>query len=274
MLFLAEKIKLPREVVELIINADIHMDDVRLAEAVRKLLSRNTWNEGLADLKKMLGEDSDGMKMLTVMLQAALLSWEKYKEAGISEEIFVATMKCFSRFVNESMERSGRYYFNRDFWTPRQLALQLFRIGELEYELVDKDTQKYVSIHIPSDADMNKVALRKSYELARDFLKTYFPEYADVKMSCESWLLSPALKELLPADSRIRKFQENFIIEKGIPDVNDYAEWVYGIEENGQIDVGSLPEKTSLQRAMKTFLLAGGKVGIALGSLKEEPFKE
>lgn len=274
MIELAKKIQMPREIIPIIEKTESQMDNSLYTEAVLQLFSRKTWDSGLKTLKRLLGDDPDGMKMLTVMLRAALLSREKYKEAGINEEIFVSTMKCFSRFVNESMERGGRYYFNRDFWTPRQLSLQLFRIGELEYELVDEEGEKYVSIHIPSDANLDLAALCQSYEKACDFLKRYFPAFAGVGMCCESWLLSPALKGLLPADSRIIRFQENFVIEKVIPDSDDYAEWVYGIEEkNADIEVSILPERTSLQRTMKQFLLKGGKVGVAIGRLKEEPFR-
>lgn len=274
MIELVKKIQMPGEVIHTIEKLENRMDTSLYTEAVLQLFSRKTWDDGLKALRLLLGDDPDGMRMLAVMLRAAEMSWEKYKEAGINEEIFVSTMKCFSRFVNESMERGGRYYFNRDFWTPRQLSLQLFRIGELEYELIDENEEKYVSIHIPSDADLNMAALCRSYEDVCDFLKRYFPEFAGAGMSCESWLLSPALKELLPAESRIIRFQENFVIEKVMPDVNDYAEWVYGIEgEHKQLDIDSLPEKTSLQRAMKRFLAEGGKVGIAFGRLKEEPFR-
>lgn len=273
MLSLAKKIQMPKEVIVRIEMISKQADDVFDTKAVSKLFSKETWDIGLKELKELLGDDPDGMKMLAVMLKAAKISEEKYTEIGISEEIFAETMKCFTRFVKESMVRGGRYYFNREWWTPRQLSLQLFRIGELEYELVEEKGQKYIYLHIPSDADMDKSKLRDSYEQAKLFLKKYFPAYQDVPIRCESWLMSPALPQLLPENSRIIQFQQNFKVDETYPGENDYAEWVYNIEGDVTgMDMTKLPENTSLQRSMKQYLLDGGSVGTALATLVENPY--
>ena len=273
MISLAKKIQMPKEVIIRIEMILKQADDVFDTKAVSKLFSKETWDIGLKELKELLGDDPDGMKMLAVMLKAAKISEEKYTEIGISEEIFVETMKCFTRFVKESMVRGGRYYFNREWWTPRQLSLQLFRIGELEYELVEEKGQKYIYLHIPSDADMDKSKLRDSYEQAKLFLKKYFPAYQDVPIRCESWLMSPALPQLLPENSRIIQFQQNFKVDETYPGENDYAEWVYNIEGDVTgMDMTKLPENTSLQRSMKQYLLDGGSVGTALATLVENPY--
>ncbi len=274
MISLAKKIQMPKEVIARIEIISKQADDVLGTKAVLKLFSKETWNSGLKELKELLGDDPDGMKMLAVMLKAALISQKKYTEIGIGEEIFVETMKCFTRFVKESMVRGGRYYFNREWWTPRQLSLQLFRIGELEYELVEEKSQKYIYLHIPSDADMDTSKLRASYEQAKLFLINYFPAYQDAPMRCESWLMSPALSKLLPETSGILRFQQNFTVEEIYPGENDYAEWVYNIE--GAVtgmDMTKLPENTFLQRSMKQYLLGGGSVGTALATLVEDPFR-
>ncbi len=273
MISLAKKIQMPKEVITRIEMISKQADDVFDTKAVSKLFSKETWDIGLKELKELLGDDPDGMKMLAVMLKAAKISEEKYTEIGISEEIFAETMKCFTRFVKESMVRGGRYYFNREWWTPRQLSLQLFRIGELEYELVEEKGQKYIYLHIPSDADMDKSKLRDSYEQAKLFLKKYFPAYQDVPMRCESWLMSPALPQLLPKTSGIIRFQQNFKVDETYPGENDYAEWVYNIEGDVTgMDMTKLPENTSLQRSMKQYLLGGGSVGTALATLVENPY--
>lgn len=273
MISLAKKIQMPKEVITRIEMISKQADDVFDTKAVSKLFSKETWDIGLKELKELLGDDPDGMKMLAVMLKAAKVSEEKYTEIGISEEIFEETMKCFTRFVKESMVRGGKYYFNREWWTPRQLSLQLFRIGELEYELVEEKGQKYIYLHIPSDADMDKSKLRDSYEQAKLFLKKYFPAYQDVPIRCESWLMSPALPQLLPENSRIIQFQQNFKVDETYPGENDYAEWVYNIEGDVTgMDMTKLPENTSLQRSMKQYLLDGGSVGTALATLVENPY--
>ena len=124
---------------------------------------------------------------------------------------------------------------------------------------------------IPSDADLSDDLVDASYAEQKQFFAENFPETAGWPGMCESWLLSPALKELLPSDSRILAFAARFEITQTNPDATDYLEWVYKLASGQQksAELENLREDTSLQRRMKDFLRAGGKVGIAWGIWKE-----
>ena len=228
------------------------------------LLQPPLWDQALAQLKALLGEDPAGMKMLTFMLAACSQTRKIYEDLQISETIFLDTMKCFPRFINEHLESYGTYGFDRDFWTMRQMAARLFRLGSLEYELTEEAGQKAVHIHIPSDGDLSRDSRSASYAMARDFLKKFFPAYQNAPFLCTSWLLSPALKECLPRTSRIRSFQEDFVITETFPENTSFLTWVY---KRPDIPLEELPENTSLQRELKRYLLKGGKVGAATGVL-------
>src|SRR5699024_8014369 len=99
---------------------------------------------------------------------------------------------------------------------------------------------------------------------ARDFIARLFPAYEGVPFLCTSWLLSPALKECLPEGSRIRSFQDEYEVTDVFPEPDSFLTWVY---KRPDIPVADLPEDTSLQRNLKKYLLAGGKVGEAKGRL-------
>lgn len=231
------------------------------------LTEEKNWKKAREELKKNLGEDPNGMKMLFCMLKAAVISWEKYQKKGIEPETFDETMKCFSRFVGEHRISYGSYGFDRDFWTGRQLSLQLFRIGELEYEKVEDEKEgRYISIHIPSDADMKEENLRKSLQEAGEFFQKYYPGWSRLPYKCCSWLLSPALKGLLGERSRILAFQDMFQIEEVYQDSDAFLEWVF---KRKDIPLEKLPENTSLQRNIKAHLLSGGWVGEGMGRLIE-----
>ena len=94
-------------------------------------------------------------------------------------------------------------------------------------------------------------------------------------MECESWLLSPALADLLPENSNIRRFQRAFALVSHDPEPNDVLEWVFRLTESQQETTAweDLPEETGLQRSMKAFLLSGGRVGTAKGRLSW-PFRK
>lgn len=224
------------------------------------------------DLPDYCGRDSsqggDGAEELAGHLLLALQNREEGPWKGIPEKIWQDTMGCFTRFVQEHHRSLGHYGFDRAFWTTRQAEGRLFRIGQLEYEL--RQDTGVIDLHIPSDARMDMAALDGSVTQARAFLREYFPEWAEASMECESWLLSPALQKLLPEGSNILRFQKAFEVTETDPAPMDVLEWVYCLTEaqQKQTPLEALPEDTTLQRNMKTYLLSGGKVGTARGRLK------
>lgn len=212
-------------------------------------------------------EDGDGVKALADQLLIALEEREKGAWKTIPEQVWVDTMKCFSRFVREHEISYGYAGYDRDWWTVRQIRGKLFRIGELEYELKEKEGKRSIDMHIPSDTKMKRELLEQSVLAAKEFLKEYFPDWAELPMTCESWLLAPALRQMLPETSNILAFQQAFRITGTDPEVEDVLEWVYRLtkEQQKSLLYSELPEETSLQKKMKAFLLAGGRIGVASG---------
>lgn len=219
--------------------------------------------DALLELQNILGDDADNIKILTCMLKASADIYDVYKSKKISDKIYFDTMKCYTRFINEAFKMTGRLYFDRYWWTTRQAGCHLFRIGELEYE-IKRENDIAISMHIPSDADFSPRAVDQSLEYAREFLAEYYPETAGKKFCCHSWLLDSNLKELLGRETNITNFQDRFeIYDKGEADT-EFIEWLYNTKS---IDYSTLPENTSLQRNMKSYLIAGGQIRNAYGRL-------
>ena len=263
------KINLQNEIAVEALKMDAVLNYKELQPYLSMLNSEDTWEEGEKRLKDKLGEDPLGIKILTVMLHCGQKVHETYTELGIDELIYTDTMKCFTRFLKEHKENYGFYKFDRSFWTSRQVSMHLFRIGELEYELDHKNGQKIVSIHIPSDADLAGTKVRESLQAAKSFLEKLYPDYSKVDIMCESWLLSPSLKKILPDTSKIIHFQNSFIIVDIDLESEEYLEWVYKLKPDTMniYDYKEFPENTSLQRNMKQYLIDGGKIGMATGVL-------
>lgn len=218
------------------------------------------------NLQEILGEDEDGIKILACMLKASANLYDVYKVKGISDEVYVETMKCYTRFINETYRMTGRYYFDRQWWTARQAGGHLYRIGELEYELKCLDNKQVIDIHIPSDANFSPKAVDESLEMAEEFLRIHYPEMSDCDFTCDSWLLSRQLEGMLKEESNIRSFAKRFeILGEGEPDT-EFIEWIFNTKTG---DYETLPENTSLQREMKNFILSGGVFRNGYGVLKK-----
>jgi hypothetical protein len=261
-LALCEEIALPAEMAQAAATQAETLDIKPFAKYFEALFSIETAKGAYDSIAALLGEGADpqGFKLLTLYLAAGLRTKELYAEKGIAGSIFTDTLKCITRFSREHHGTFGKYGFDRGWWVYRQLSLNLFRLGVLEFEM--ELEKNILSVHIPSDAVMTREALTGSYEWAKRFFAEHFSHFSYKDIECNTWLLSPALAEMLPPGSKILNFQADYEILSTEPDGQDFMRWVYKM---GYPDIDSLPECTSLQRAVKKHLQNGGKVGNAHG---------
>ena len=222
-------------------------------------------SEALAELQTILGEDTDNIKILACMLKVSADVYEIYKDKGISDDIYFATMKCYTRFIDETYQMTGKLYFDRYWWTTRQAGLHLFRIGELEYEIKHIDDEIVIGIHIPSDVDFSPSAIDESLASAKQFFSEHYPELSKAEYRCHSWLLDKQLRKMLKGSSNILNFQNRFEIFDVGEIGTDFIEWLYNTRTT---DYDTLPDNTSLQRNIKKHILSGGVIRNAYGKLK------
>lgn len=231
---------------------------------INKILKRDEWDAGIKQLQELLGDDPDGTKILWELLNIISdYSYEEYIKRNIPNDIFAATMKFCTRFLQEYYQTFQTYKFVQAWWFPRQISLNEYRIGALEYEFVDAKDRE-IEVHIPSDADLGKRSVAQSINDFNKFRTRYYPEWEAVKLTCDTWMLMPELKEMLGEESNIIAFQNLFEIDTVDYEATWYMEWIFpGIEKVDE----RLPERTTLQRKMKKYLLDGKKFGIAKGHL-------
>ena len=253
---------------------DIPKDVIRRLNAYEKSRT-GTFNIAISDLMtddalvqnldkfilSAVGEDTDGIKTLWEELNIARQSFEEYRQKGISLDIFTNTMKFCTRFLPDYHKTYSCYRVVWGWWFPRQLSLREFRIGALEYEFSE---EKCIQIHIPSDADLTRQAVLESISEFKRFCKQYYPEWDGQEMHCGSWLLSPALKNILSDKSNILSFQKLFDVVETDEESMAVLDWVFpGFDEISD----KLPENTSLQGNMKRYLPEGKKIGWTKGIL-------
>ena len=263
---LCDKIELQplikKRVFSFVENFDFSMVDDYQSE----YLVYQNMNKALLQTQTVLGEDSDGIKILSCMLKASVDAYSIYQEKGISDDIYFATMKCFPRFVDETYRMTSGWSFDRYWWTTRQAGCHLFRIGELEYEMKHIEDNTAVGIHIPSDANFCPSAIEQSLRDAKKFFSMYYPSLCGAEYRCHSWLLDRQLRGMLGDNSNIVNFQSRFEIFNEGEASSEFIEWLFNTKTT---DYTTLPENTSLQEKMKKHLLSGGVIRNAYGRIKE-----
>lgn len=240
-------------------------DFTTVDEHLKSFQNYERMSEALGALQTILGEDEDNIKILACMLKTSADVYDIYQTKGISDKIYFDTMKCYTRFINETYKMTDKLYFDRYWWTTRHAGCHLFRIGELEYEMKHVDENIVIGIHIPSDVDFSPPAIDDSLAKAKQFFATYYPELSNAEYRCHSWLLDGQLKEMLNNSSNILSFQDRFEIFDEGEVGTDCIEWLYNTKST---DYAILPEDTSLQRNMKKHLLSGGVIRNAYGRLR------
>lgn len=240
-------------------NIDVNIYQSIIDELLSKKASIKTYE----NLKDYFKDDEENIGVLSIELLAMLKTYENYQKLNIDKSIFIDTMKCFKRFLLESKKKNGMYIFDRGWWVYRQLNMSLFRIYDLEYELIDYDT---INIHIPSDALFTKEEVDKSIQAFKIFIDNHFKEYKNAKLYCDSWLLSPVLKELLDDKSNIISFQNRFDILDVDEEDKGYIIWVFN--KNINTPINELSEETSLQRKIKELMKQNIDIGSAKGIIR------
>ena len=262
---LYKKINLQEEIIEKVNKFINNCNIDKYKNDIINLTNKETAFSTYEKLSKLFASDTENIAILSIYLLSLLKTYDKYKQENIDDVIFVDTMKCFTRFIEECNVKNGKYYFDRAWWTYKQSSMIIFKIKELEYEFIDDE--KIISIHIPSDAKLTKNNIIDSLNELKKFIKQHKKEYEESKIICDSWLLSIKLKDLLNKDSNILTFQSFFNIYKINEESDDCYEWIF--KKSSKIDYKLLPEETSLQRKVKELMMKGQHLGSATGELKE-----
>ena len=201
---------------------------------------------------------------------------ERYDEKGISDEIFDITVKDFRYQMQGCKQKRGIIGTECADWCMGFIQMTRFGLGRFFYEIIkfgyeyEKDGMvltpdtKVLNVHIPASGEPLSPELAiESFKRAKEFYKEEIGEPFACK--CSSWLLYPEHEHMLDHSSNIYRFMEMFdCIDYGFEKDNHDISRIFGtLEKRPEY----LPEKTSLQRAYKKHLLAGGKTGYGVGVL-------
>ncbi|MBQ3708671.1 MAG: DUF5596 domain-containing protein [Clostridia bacterium] len=220
-------------------------------------------------LADMLGEEHD-LTMLAVGILLGMNAHALYRERGIADEIYIASMRELTVWSKTCMRERGHIGFYEWGWFCNFLRAEIVRLGRLEFHRVPfhpdgeswtkngitvKKGDSVVNIHIPEDGPLDPALVQDAFRRAY----RYFGCSGVQAFVCDSWLLWPGNYGFLPADSNIRAFMDCFEII-----AHEDRKWagdlwrVFG--HRADYDPASLPRDTKLRRAMADHLAENGGV--------------
>jgi hypothetical protein len=184
----------------------------------------------------------------------------------IPDEVAWATLADLGRTISETRWRTGRPGFGDVWWLTLHFRGSLYRLGRLQFAREPNG----LGVHIPRDGGpLTPESCDSSFALARAFFARHFTDAPADVARCTSWLLDPQLASYLGQDSNIVRFARRFELTDGVfAGDDDIIRFVFG-ELRGPIE--SLPQKTTLQRAVVAHLRAGQHWHVRRGVLPLSP---
>jgi GNAT-like C-terminal domain/N-acyltransferase N-terminal domain len=165
---------------------------------------------------------------------------------GLTDEESWATLETLPRHVCLDRICRGVPGLFDTGWIEMIWSGRLSELGRLQFE---DHGDGVLDVHIPETGPLEEDACDASFARAREI----YPEHRTA--TCHSWLLDPALAEVLPADSNIVRFQRRFALEsEGEPANGDVLRFVFHTYDP---DLDKLEPKTTLERALVARMRAG-----------------
>lgn len=214
--------------------------------------------------EEVLKKEESGLWFLWLYSHMACKVYDRYKEQGISAQIFWDTFQDIRFWCENTEKEFGTLGLAVYEWFYRHIDMVLFRFGRLQFEKMDMEHSvisekgciekgtEAINIHIAQGEPLIWEECEKSIETAKEYFG------ADKPYICHSWLLYPDLDAVLSETSNIREFRKHFKVLQ-----TDYkereAEWrVFGKVLKNVVEY---PENTSLQKRVKEYLLSGKSLG-------------
>jgi len=207
---------------------------------------------------------------------------EYYKAAGLSEEIYKATMLDLKYKLMECRCVKNVWGTFVAPWLAGYFNLSRFAFGKLQFEIYTfKDEyhknglsltpgSKVINVHIPrTGGRLDTESRKKSYAMAAEFFASRYG-MDPIVFYCNSWLLFPKHREIMKEGSNLLSFIRDYDIYKS-GEYEDYEQIWRLFDMDYTPDHSQLPADTSLRRAYIKMMDAGEKTGWGKGIYLYKP---
>ncbi len=180
--------------------------------------------------------------------------YEEYKALGVPDEIIRNTFRDVTLRAELYFSKTGKAGLSADdaLWFRHIMNCAIFKVGVLQFQpfgmiYLDEEflgepymefspEQKLrlpsgahvINCHIQQGANLSTESVKQSFADAHALFEQIFPQKKFGAFVGYSWLLYPDMTSLLPSESRIRSFAENFEIISKVQDSEQAFEYLFG----------------------------------------------
>lgn len=215
----------------------------------------------------------NGIFPICVLAYLAPYALSKNEERGISKEITVKTLKDVNVWIDNYFTKNNELGLGEFSWLIYHYTGDLFHLGRLQFRLEKSlegipECEYAIETHIPQGEALTEEKCLASFSEAKAFFAKYFSQTEVKYFMCDSWLLNPNLELILKSESNVVKFMKLWTPVPFVSDNSSQAiERVFGFGFKRE-NLKNAPENTSLQKALKEYLLNGGTMDLTLGYRK------
>ncbi|MET1005410.1 MAG: acyltransferase domain-containing protein [Propionibacteriaceae bacterium] len=237
--------------------------DVARVDALARQLLARIGNFAFAGVENPLEEDEAdaehfGVGVLPLLALVATSPEVNafHRDRGVPDDISWRSLGDLGQQAWVHRQTYGEFGLHTYEWMRIAWSGALFWLGRLQFNLQKTDAEWVLSTHIPATGALTPASVDDAFRQARDFFATHFADYPSGDFYCSSWLLDPELSKALPAESNMARFQSRWRLY-GEPMRGDDDVLFFTFFRRGDVDLETLPQDTSLQRAIVGRLQSG-----------------
>ena len=191
---------------------------------------------------------------LAVLINLLSKKYEEYLSLGVPEKVIAETFRDVTLRAEIFEAKTGKPGISKEdaLWFRHIINRKIFKIGVLQFQpfemiyldeeflgedyMVFSSEQKeklpagaqVINCHVQQGADLSTEEISKSFSDAQALFGKIYPKTEFKAFLCYSWLLYPDMTKLLPENSKIKAFAENFEIIGKVQDNEQAFENLFG----------------------------------------------